>query len=151
MQSNRGLMTRLVRAESLSCIFPLEALLDVAFPPLGPVGRSAEFTMKPRFPTCSGTLRRYDCPLSLSRSFAGRSFPDPWRASLRWGSPLRARVRVEAPRTHQGLWSPPSGLCGKETDGAPTFPRSPGADRPRSQTVRLSSRRSPTGSPLAAI
>ena len=38
MQSNGGLVTRLVSAESLSCVCPLHALPDVAFPPVGRLG-----------------------------------------------------------------------------------------------------------------
>ena len=63
-------------------------------------------SLGPHFPTFAGTIRRYDCPLSLSGRFACRSLPDTLRASVRLWCPLRARVLVEAPRTRQGLWSP---------------------------------------------
>ena len=38
MQSNGGLVTRLVSTESLSCVCSLHALPDVAFPPVGRLG-----------------------------------------------------------------------------------------------------------------
>ena len=66
----------------------------------------ARGSLGPRFPTFSGTMRRYDChqaPLgSLRMALASRSracFPRSW-------SPRRARCLVEAPRPRQGLGSP---------------------------------------------
>ena len=84
-------------------------------------------SLGPRFPTFSGTLRRYDChhaPLgSLRLSRASRSlacFPRSW-------SPRRARGLVEAPRQRQGLWAPgPPGRASRPGDRGlshvPAFP-----------------------------
>src|SRR5262249_13806009 len=99
-------------------------------------------------------LRRYSTPLRLPpvllgvlrlalvpRSLAG--FPRSW-------SPRRARGLVEAPSPRQGFWSPgpPVRVCHKEPDGSPTFPRSPCADMPRSQTPVVSCARAKTRSGL---
>jgi hypothetical protein len=92
------------------------------------------------FPTFPGTMRRYDSPLPLSGRFAGRSLPDTAPASRRAWCPPRARSLGEAPRSRQGLGSPGPpirALC-TETGGAPTFPSSPCADMPRSQTPVVS-------------
>ncbi len=91
-------MTRLVSAESLSCVCPLHALPDVAFPPVGRLGLTSPLSSV----LCDATT----ATLSLSGCFACRSRPGTLRASVRLWCPLRARVPVEAPRTRQGLWSP---------------------------------------------
>ena len=98
VQSNGGLVTRLASAASLSCLLPIGSPARRRLPSHGSLGL--------RFPTFYGTMRRYDCHLSLSGAFACRSFPDTLRASRRLWSPRRARGLVEAPRARQGLWSP---------------------------------------------
>jgi len=97
-QCHGGVVTRLVSAESLSCVSPLHALPDVAFPPVGRLGLTS--------PPCSVLCDAATALLSLAGCVACRSRPDPLRAPGRLWSPVRARVRVEAPRTRQGLWSP---------------------------------------------
>jgi len=97
-QSTGVLVSGLVSAKSLPW-----------FPPVGHSARRrlpARGSLGPRFPTFSGTMRRYDChqaPLgSLRMALASRSracFPRSW-------SPRRARCLVEAPRPRQGLGSP---------------------------------------------
>src|SRR5882672_1101087 len=44
-------------------------------------------SLGPHFPTFIGTMRRYDCPLSLSGRFASRSLPDTLRAFIVRGLP----------------------------------------------------------------
>ena len=131
-QSTGVLVSGLVSAKSLPW-----------FPPVGHSARRrlpARGSLGPRFLTFSGPMRRYDChqaPLgSLRMALASRSracFPRSW-------SPRRARCLVEAPRPRQGLGSPgpPLRAWRLETGGAPTFPRSPSADMPRSQTPVVS-------------
>ena len=78
--------------------YPVEALLDVAFPPVGRLGLTS-----PRSPVlCDATTTIWP---SRGPSLC-RSFPDPLRASLSLCSPRRARSLVEAPSKRQGLWSP---------------------------------------------
>src|SRR5262249_870867 len=98
VQSNGGLVTRLVSAKSLSCVCPLNALPDGAFPPVGRLG----LTSPPSPVLCAATT----ATLPVLGRFACRS-PPRYLACFR-GSwcPYRARGRVEAPRTRQGFWSP---------------------------------------------
>jgi hypothetical protein len=98
VQSNGGLVTRLVSAKSLSCILPTGSSARRRLLSHGSLG--------PRFPTFYGTMRRYDCHLPLSGFFACRSFPESLACSSRLWSPRRAHCLVEAPRQRQGLWSP---------------------------------------------
>ena len=88
-----------------------------------------------RVPPCPGTMRREDDPLPVSGRFASRSLPDTGPASCRSWCPLRAHALGAAPRTRQGLWSPgpPVRAWCAETGGAPTVPRCPWDDMPRSQ------------------
>jgi hypothetical protein len=88
-----------------------------------------------RCPTFTGTLRREDAPLPVSGRFTRRSLPDTGPAALRSCCPTRARGRVEAPRSRQGLWSPgpPIREWCTETGGSPTCPSYPSEDLPRSQ------------------
>jgi len=101
---------------------------------------SSRGSLGPHFPPFTGRMRRYDCPLTILGVCACRSVPNPLRAALRWWSPRRARCLVEAPTHRQGLWSPgpPLRVGHKEPAGAPTFPSSPCADMPRSQTPVVS-------------
>ena len=121
------------RARSLSRVsYPLERSARRRLSSRGSLG--------PHFPPFTGSMRRYDCPLTILGFFACRSFPNTLRASLRLWSPRRARCLVEAPNHRQGLWSPgpPLRVCHKEPDGSPKFPSSPCADMPRSQTPVVS-------------
>ena len=104
----------------------------VAFPPVGPVGLSAP----PSLVRCSAQT----APLPLSGRCACRSLPDPSCASVRSWCPFRAYDLGEAPRPHQGLWSPgpPCRACDQETEGSPTFPSYPSGCMPRSQTPVVS-------------
>jgi hypothetical protein len=100
----------------------------VAFPPVGPLGRSSP----PSLVRCSAQT----ATLSLSGRFAWRSLPDTLFASVRSCCPFRAADLGEAPRPHQGFWSPgpPCRACDQETEGSPTFPSYPSGCMPRSQT-----------------
>ena len=107
------------------------ALPDVAFPPVGRLGltspRSAVVcdattaTSPSRGPSL---VARSPIPCLLP------SFVVSQTGSWPGGSP----------RSRQGLWSPgpPLRVSGKETYGSPTFPSSPCADMPRSQTPVVS-------------
>lgn len=99
-----------------------------AFPPVGRLG----FTS----PLSSVLCSTKTATLPVSGRFACRSLPDTLLASVRSWCPQRAHDRVEAPRSHQGLWSPgpPVRDCSKETDGSPKFPSYPCGYMPRSQT-----------------
>jgi hypothetical protein len=104
----------------------------VAFPPVGPLGLSSP----PSLVLCSAKT----APLPLSGRFACRSLPDTLSASVRSWCPLRAYDLGEAPRPHQGFWSPgpPFRECDKETEGSPKFPSYPYGCMPRSQTPVVS-------------
>ena len=93
-----------------------------------------------RFPTCPGTRRRDDSPLPLAGRFARRSLPDTAPAARRAWCPPRAQALGAAPTARPGLGSPGPLLreWGPETGGAPTFPSSPSAARPRSQPPGVS-------------
>ena len=69
----------LVSAKSLPCLRPADALPDGAFPPVGRLG----LTSPPSPVLCAATTAL----LSLSGSFACRSFPDTVRASAVRGVP----------------------------------------------------------------
>jgi hypothetical protein len=84
-------------------------------------------------------LHRYYAPLRLppcpSRvASLGARFPIPGLLPLRSWCPLRARGRVKAAQSRQGLWSPgpPIGDRRKEADGSPKFPSYPSECMPRS-------------------
>ena len=111
-----------------------------------PIARSARRrlpsrgSLGPHFPTFIGTLRRYDCPLSLSEASLVARLPDTLPASRVRGVPHGLVTRGEAPRARQGLGSPgpPFRVWDKETGGSPKFPSSPCEDMPRSQTPVVS-------------
>ena len=111
---------------------PLRVRPGGAFPPGGRVGRTA--------PPARGLCAAQTATLPRSRHCACRSRPATVPASLRAWSPWRARGRVDAPRPRPGCWSPgpPCRDCDQETGGSPTFPRSPSADMPRSETPVVS-------------
>ena len=128
MQSNGGLVTRLVSAKSLSCVCPLHALPDVAFPPVGRLGLTS-----PR----SSVL--YDattatCP-SRGPSLVARS-PIPCVLLAVCGLPAGLVVWSKRPEHARAFGHPvpQSGHSVKEPGGSPKFPSSPCEDMPRSQT-----------------
>ena len=131
-QSNGGLVTRLVSAKSLSCVCPLERSARRRLPSRGSLG--------PRFPTFTGTMRRYDCHRSLSGRFTCRSLPDTLRAPRDRGVPEGLAVWSKRPNGARAFGHPVprSGHVVKETDGSPKFPSSPCEDMPRSQTPVVS-------------
>jgi hypothetical protein len=88
-QSNGGLVTRLVSAESLSCVCPLHALPDAAFPPVGRLGLTS--------PRSAVLYDATTATLSLAGCFACRSPPRYLACSLRSWCPRRAHGPVEAP------------------------------------------------------
>ncbi len=88
----------LVSSKSLPCLRPVEALPDVAFPPVGRLG----LTSPPSSVLCAATT----ATLSLSGCFACRSQPRYLAGFLRSWSPFPARRPVEAPGPRQGFWSP---------------------------------------------
>ena len=104
----------------------------VAFPPVGPLGLSSP----PSPVLCSAKT----ATLPLAGRFACRSLPDTLFASVRSCCPFRAYGLGEAPRPHQGFWSPgpPFRECDKETEGSPKFPSYPYGCMPRSQTPVVS-------------
>ena len=119
-------------AESLSCVNPLHALPDVAFPPVGRLG----LTSPPSPVLCAATT----ATLPVSGSFTCRSFPDTVRAPLVRGVPEGLVVWSKRPDSARAFGHPvpQSGHIVKETGGSPTFPRSPCEDMPRSQTPVVS-------------
>jgi len=131
VQSNGGLVTRLVSAKSLSCVCPLNALPDDAFPPVGRLGLTS-----PLSPVlCAATTATCPSrgPLLVARSPIPCVLP-LFVVSHTGSSP------GGSPRRRQGLWSPgpPLRVVRKETDGSPKFPSSPCEDMPRSQTPVVS-------------
>ena len=97
-------------------------------------------SLGPHFPTFPGTMRRDDCHLPLSGSFACRSFPAPLPASMVRGLPAGLVAWSKRPDSARALGRPvpQSGNVLKETGGSPQFPRSPSEDMPRSQTPVVS-------------
>ena len=92
------------------------------------------------FPTCTGTMRRYDCPLSLSGASLVARLPDTLPASMVRDVPYGLVTWSKRP-VHARAFGHPvphSGFCDKETGGSPKFPRSPSEDMPRSQTPVVS-------------
>jgi hypothetical protein len=111
---------------------PPTVLPGVACPPGGPVGLRA--------PPALVLGSAQPAPLPLAGRLACRALPDPLGTSLRACCPVRAAALGAAPRPPQGLWSPgpPVRACAKETEGAPTVPRSPSGGLPRSQPPGVS-------------
>ena len=125
------LVTRLVSAKSLSCVCPLHALPNVAFPPVGRLGltspRSTVLCDATTPPVLLGVLRLSLVPRYLA------CFPRSW-------SPRRARGLVEASSPRQGLWSPgpPLRACVQGHRWLSQVPEFPSEDMPRSQTPVVS-------------
>jgi hypothetical protein len=133
-----GLVTRLVSAKSLSCVGPLHALPDVAFPPVGRLGLTS-----PRSAVlCAATTAT--CP-SRSPSLVARS-PIPCVLLAVCGLPAGLVVWSKRPEHARAFGHPvpQSGHRVKEPGGSPTFPSSPCADMPRSQTPVVSCARAVT-------
>ncbi len=125
-------MTRLVSAKSLSCVGPLHALPDVAFPPVGRLGLTS-----PRSAVlCDATTAT--CP-SRSPSLVARS-PIPCVLLAVCGLPTGLVVWSKRPEHARAFGHPvpQSGHRVKEPGGSPKFPSSPCADMPRSQTPVVS-------------
>ena len=127
-------LTRPAGAE-LGCPLPVTRILlrrlvgSKSFPSLLPVPRSARprlpsgGSLGPHFPTFSGTMLGYDCPVSLSGRFASARSPIPcllprfvfraarWRAEAlvqRQGSWSAGTPALPAPRTRRHLALPSS-------------------------------------------
>jgi hypothetical protein len=115
VQSNGGLVTRLVSAKSLSCILPTGSPARRRLPSRGSLG--------PRFPTFRGTMRRYDCHLPLSGSFACRSCPDTLRAPCVRGVRNRLVTWWKQPR-HARAFGHPVPHSGYETRRQMALPSS---------------------------
>ena len=111
-----------------------------------PIARSARRrlpsrgSLGPHFPTFIGTIRRYDCPLSLSEASLVARLPDTLPASRVRGVPHGLATRGKPPGHARAFGHPvpQSGLCVKEPGGSPKFPSSPCEDMPRSQTPVVS-------------
>jgi len=85
-------------------------------------------SLGPHFPTFAGTMRRYDCPLSLSGASLVARLPDTLPASVCSWCPLRAHGQGGSSQPRQGLWSPgpPLRACGQGDrwlSHVPAFPR----------------------------
>jgi hypothetical protein len=108
------------------------ALLDVAFPPVGRLG----LTSPPSPVLCDATT----ATVPLSGRFACRSLPDTLRAPLVRGVPEGLVAWSKRPDSARAFGHPvpQSGHVVKETGGSPKFPSSPCADMPRSQTPVVS-------------
>jgi hypothetical protein len=109
----------LVRTKSLSCVGPLERSARRRLPSRG--------SLRPRFPTFRGTMRRDDCPRALLGSLRLSRASRYLACFSRSWSPRRARCLVEAPRQRQGFWSPgpPCRACRQGDRGlshVPAFP-----------------------------
>jgi len=114
-----------------------------SFPSFLPVPRSARLRLPSRgslgshFPTLTGTMLSYDCPVSLSGRFACRSRPDTLSAPsvcVPHSGSLTAGSWLPAPGLLLSRYPCSSGSSDKETRGSPKFPSSPSDAMPRSQT-----------------
>jgi len=123
-----------IRERKVSLVYRTHwnALLDVAFPPVGRLGL-----------TSPPSLVLYDATtatMSLSGRFACRSLPDTVRASPVRGVPVGLVAWLKRPDRARAFDHPipHAGSLVQETGGSPTFPSSPCADMPRSQTPVVS-------------
>ena len=119
-------------AKSLSCVGPLHALPDVAFPPVGRLG----LTSPPSSVLCDATTAT--CP-SRGPSLVARS-PIPCVLLSVCGLPEGLVVWSKRPEHARAFGHPvpQSGHSVKEPGGSPKFPSSPCEDMPRSQTPVVS-------------
>jgi len=122
----------LVSSVSLSCVNPLNALPDIAFPPVGRLGLTS--------PRSSVLCDATTATLPLSGRFACRSLPDTLRASRVRSIPAGLVAWSKRPDSARAFGHPvpQSGHLVKETGGSPKFPSSPCGDMPRSQTPVVS-------------
>ena len=122
----------MVSAKSLSCVGPLHALPDVAFPPVGRLG----LTSPPSSVLCDATTAT--CP-SRGPSLVARS-PIPCVLLSVCGLPEGLVVWSKRPEHARAFGHPvpQSGHSVKEPGGSPKFPSSPCEDMPRSQTPVVS-------------
>ena len=119
-------MTRLVSAKSLSCVCPLQALPDVAFPPVGRLG----LTSPPSSVLCDATTAT--CPSRVLR--LSLASPIPCVLLVVCGLPAGLVAWSKRPDHARAFGHPVphSGYVVKETGGSPKFPSSPCEDMPRS-------------------
>ena len=112
-------MTRLVSTKSLSCVCPLQARPDVAFPPVGRLGLSSP----PSTVLCDATTAT--CP-SRGPSLVARS-PIPCVLPSVCGLPGGLVCWSKRPDHARAFGHPvpQSGNSVKEPGGSPKFPRSP--------------------------
>ena len=117
---------------SLVCRAHWNALLDVAFPPVGPLG----LTSPPSSVLCDATTATWP---SRGPSLVARS-PIPCVLLVVRGVPAGLVAWSKRPDHARAFGHPVphSGIVVKETDGSPTFPSSPCEDMPRSQTPVVS-------------
>ena len=103
----------MVSAESLSCVCPLNALPDGAFPPVGRVG----LTSPPSPVLCAATT----ATLPISGSFTCRSFPDTLPASVVRGVPsgLVARRKLQGTPGPVVTRSPSPGIWSRRQRALP--------------------------------
>ena len=122
----------MVSAKSLSCVGPLHALPDVAFPPVGRLG----LTSPPSAVLCDATTAT--CP-SRGPSLVARS-PIPCLLLAVCALPAGLVGWSKRPNHARAFGHPvpQSGMVVKEPGGSPKFPSSPCEDMPRSQTPVVS-------------
>jgi hypothetical protein len=123
------LFRRLVASKSFPSLLPPTRSARLRLPSRGSLG--------PHFPTFTGTMLRYDCPVSLSGRFAWRSLPDTLAAPslcVPQSGSLTAGSWLPAPGLLFSRYPCSSGTSDKETRGSPKFPSSPSDALPRSQT-----------------
>jgi hypothetical protein len=133
VQSPGVLLRQLVTSKCLSSFLPVERYARPRLPSGGSFG--------PRFPTFSGTMLGYDCPLPLSVSCAFARSPIPC-LFRKFVSFLQARCRSGTLASTPGLLGHPVHLfreADKETSGSPKFPGYPSKRMPRSPTPVVSS------------
>ena len=137
--SRRGVVTRLVSAKSLSCIFPTGTLCSTS-PSLPWVA----WASLPHLRRYYAPLRLPPCPSRVASLVA--RFPIPCVLPCVRGLPSGLVVWSKPPDHARacGHPVPQSGHVVKETGGSPKFPSSPSEDMPRSQTPVVSSIRANT-------
>jgi hypothetical protein len=120
---------RLVGSKSFPSVLPVSRSTRLRLPSRGSLG--------PHFPTFTGTMLGYDCPVSLSGRFAARSLPDTLAAPslcVPHSGSLAAGSSLPAPGLLFSRYPCSSGASATETPGSPKFPSSPSDAMPRSQT-----------------
>ncbi len=112
--------------------YPLDALLDVAFPAMGPLGLGSP----PSTVLCDATTALW---LSRGPSLVARS-PIPCVLLVVCGFPKGLGAWWKRPHSARAFGHPVphSGIGVKEPEGSPKFPSFPSEDMPRSQTPVVS-------------